>query len=235
MKATFVRPTIVLDHSNYLRDIQCNPRNIEVCFKSPEAFHEVETSWHLDDFNLVTYHVGCGDETSGKRTFFRASHPVFNAQTLCAKVPVTMITEEDALDSGELSWGTYQHPDYRKRVPTKGHVRVNQDFSGTTMEAAAGEPVDLTRNGTALKNLFQDPNLDTCNIHEPVPDSKDLEFISMNGTVQKNNTDMRRRDLQDLSERGFIDFFVGLYHGIVDFFNVSESTSGYPRIRLSHA
>jgi hypothetical protein len=208
MKATFVRPTVVLDHSSQLQDIKCSNRDIETCFKSSKAFEAVKRSWHLDNFNLVTYHMRCGDETSGKRTFFHAKQPVFNPQTSCVRVAVIPVPEEEALDSGEINWGTYQHPDYRKRVPVKGHVRITHNSSidtTTPTNMTEGKPVDITRNATALKNFFQDPDIDTSHMHKPVPESEELDFISMDGTV---------------SRRDAAAFFQGLWNGIKNFFGV---------------
>ena len=43
-KATFVRPTVVLEHSSYIANIKCKDREINVCFKSPEARQAAQDS-----------------------------------------------------------------------------------------------------------------------------------------------------------------------------------------------
>ncbi|KAL7911957.1 hypothetical protein GGI35DRAFT_492031 [Trichoderma velutinum] len=217
LKATFVRPTVVLDHSNHLREVKCSHSSIRVCFTSPQAYRVAQGSWHLDDFNLATYHIGCGDEDSGTRSFYHATKDVvFDAPTLCVKVAVTRILEQSALDSAELSWGTYQNPDHRKRTPVRGHIRMVDQSAG--IDETDDDAVDITHNVTALQNFFQDSNIDTSHMQDPVPESEVPEFIDMNGTVSKRAF-ARRNVLQRApSHREGKRMFEGLYDGITNFF-----------------
>lgn len=225
MQAKFVRPTVVLDHSSHLQDVKCSDKHIDICFKTQKAFETVHESWHINDFNLVTYHLGCGDQTSGKRSFFHASHPVFNANSTCLRVAADPIGEHEALDSVKLTWGTFKHPDQRKRVPTKGHVRVaRSDLTDPTQYGngtGAGE-VDLNHNATAIKNFFANPDIDTSDVDAPVDPAEEPDFISMNGTVARRHVLNSKRGLGD----DIVNFFKGLWNGIKSFFNVRTI---YPR------
>lgn len=88
LKGKFVRPTVVLDHTSHLQSITCTDTAIEACFTTKEAFDAVQKTWQLPEFNIMTYHVGCGDETNGKHSYFHATGAKFDTGSLCAMVPV---------------------------------------------------------------------------------------------------------------------------------------------------
>lgn len=169
LHATFSRPTVVLDHSSHIDDINCGDGNIEICF-IPQAFPTVETEWKKYDrgsFNLITYHVGCGHLTGESRSFFVASQPVFDGN--CVTVLAELTDEHDEIQEGKLSWGTYQHPHIAKREPVLGHVKVSKadpeaqmrdlttfgGYNGTrNMNMTSRGTNDLTKNATAVKDFF---------------------------------------------------------------------------------
>lgn len=206
MKANFTRPTIVLDHSSHVKSVKCKSNGtIQIGFDTPEAFQMVKQSWNLSDFHLVTFHVGCGDETSGKRSYFHAKKPLsMDSQTLLTVVPISSIKDEDALDSGEISWGTYQHPDHKKRVPVLGHIRLNEPAdifqaagNSSADDTSSIDPlimsttpiVDLNEDVEALGNFFYGLEFDTSDIDVPVDADDDPDFISDNGVVPFDSTD----------------------------------------------
>ncbi|KAK2759078.1 hypothetical protein FQN54_003177 [Arachnomyces sp. PD_36] len=193
-QATFTRPTVVLEHSNQISKIKCQSDEIEICFKSPEARRITQDSWTgagYDSFNIVTYHRSCGDGTGERRSFFQASRPVFDSST-CLTVPATRIDEKDALDSGEVSWGTYASP-LHKREPVLGHVRAvwpdEPLISGRAMAGGNGSAptgngtVDLTTNAWAVEEFFGTDDIDTS-----VPDREvmpGLDFLTTQGELEK--------------------------------------------------
>lgn len=126
LKAKFVRPTVVLDHTSHLRAVDCSkPNQIEVCFSNQEAFDAARHSWNATDLTVVTFHVGCGDELSGKRSYFNTvGHVVTNQRTLCIAAHTKEVSHDEALESGEIRWGTYEDPENKKRMPALGHVRM---------------------------------------------------------------------------------------------------------------
>lgn len=237
LKTNFSRPTVVLDHSSHLKTVKCDDKqgNIKVCFDSLEAFQVAQQSWNKPDFHLNTFHMGCGDQTSGKRTYFHARKPVFmDPQTLCTVVPVTPLKDEDAMDSGELSWGTYKHPNYRKRVPVLGHIRLDEPPTNLDTDASIDPLVnsttpilDLTQNATALEGFFFGLNFNTDNISDPAPPGDDLVSISDDGTVSvpfdsanstgangSNETVSRRDSPQSISHRSDVALRDGFEPGI---------------------
>lgn len=107
-----------------------------------------------DSFNLATYHVGCGDETSGKRTFFHASDLSVYPDTKCAVMAAVPIDEEQALDSGVVTWGTYESPDEKRRSLVKGHVRPVMPTTKPKLRKTPGgkKPVSMSRRPIRLHN-----------------------------------------------------------------------------------
>ncbi|KAI0388747.1 hypothetical protein F5Y17DRAFT_180805 [Xylariaceae sp. FL0594] len=124
VKTKFSRPTIVLDHTDHLLSITCGDESINACF-TPEAFQYAQKTWAEHEFNLVTYHVGCGDEVTGTRSVFHAKQAKFDAETSCVEVSTKPVTYKDAMESGEITWGTYKDPE-KMHIPVKGHVRVSR-------------------------------------------------------------------------------------------------------------
>lgn len=264
MKAIFNHPTVVLDHSSHLSSIQCSANGMmKVCFRT-EAFEHVQRTWNISMLTIVTYHVGCGDEYNGQRSYFEAQTPRFDVKSSCVLVNATSIDHEHALSSGEITWGTYEHPEYRKIIPVKGHVRVTRPTDsqakaptnyrrddgnetevnlddllgepGTDNEGDRGEVIDLNNNGSALVDFFGTNNFDLSDIHDPVPQDEDLDFIKEDGTVGTDEQEhgpkrFRQRaspTLWDppvrhhrLEDRGVVEFFQGLYNGVKSFFEVS--------------
>ncbi|KAJ5259215.1 hypothetical protein N7478_012196 [Penicillium angulare] len=184
LQANFSRPTIVLEHSNHVKEVNCDDGYIEVCFKSPESLETVEKSWKeysdSESFNVITYHIGCGHRTGEYRSIFVASHPIFHDD--CVTVNAELSDEKDEIRDGKLNWGTYQSP-HAKRTPVKGHVKVDQAhpamemplFSDLSNNLSRPHKADLTKEAKAVKLFFG-----TDSINTDVPDQYEtgLDFIS---------------------------------------------------------
>lgn len=213
MKASFNRPTVVLDHIGHVRSVQCNNSEITIAFKTPEAFEHAERTWNLHEFHLATYHVGCGDEYSGKRSYFLAKDPRFYIPSKSVTISAVPIEQKHSINAGEITWGTYKHPEYKRDVPVRGHVRLvkprdpflmQQGYPRDTPESPMpgraaddqtlvrenkraldlGQPVDLNNNVTALVNFFQSNAFDVSDIDEIVSGPDAPQFIDVDGTVE---------------------------------------------------
>ncbi|XHF99760.1 hypothetical protein AWENTII_003249 [Aspergillus wentii] len=175
LQSTFSGPTVALEHSSHVKDVVCDGKNktIQVCFKTPEALQRVQTSWKdeidSDTFNLVTYHMGCGDQTGDHRSFFRASNPTVDDEE-CMTVSAEPLNERQAIHAGDLSWGTFLHPEYQKRQPAKGHVKT------TMPEQPTGETVDITKDPDAVQAFFDT----TINTDIPDKETQPLDFMDNN-------------------------------------------------------
>lgn len=180
LKATFKHPTVVLDQSNHVTDIKCSNGSIEICFENPKARDIVETSWventHDGTFHLLTYHLGCGDLSGHKRSYFLAFQPVQNTGASCVSVPVEPIDEETALESGEVSWGMYEDPkELRRTLPAP---RVHSRAVSLFKRADDGGNVDIENDLAALEHFFNvtvDPNM-------PEPEDP-IDFVEDDGLV----------------------------------------------------
>ncbi|KJK66709.1 hypothetical protein P875_00127970 [Aspergillus parasiticus SU-1] len=188
LHATFSRPTVVLDHSSHIEDVNCGNGNIEICF-APEAFATVETEWKKyenESFNLITYHVGCGHLTGEYRSFFIASQPTFEGN--CVTVLAELTDEQEEIQEAKLNWGTYQRPDIAKRQRVLGHVKVAKadpqmqmrnlmasDRLNGTGNITSGGMSDLTKDAAAVKNFFG-----TDSINTDIPDEYEigLDYLS---------------------------------------------------------
>ena len=102
---------MVLDHSSHVSAIRCSADGkMEVCFE-PAAFAHTQETWSaFSELNIITYHIGCGDEYNGQRSFFLAEDIEFDNGEPCVSFNTTSMAHEHAVSSGELSWGTYQLP-----------------------------------------------------------------------------------------------------------------------------
>lgn len=175
---------------------------MQICFNNPLAMATAEASWLIEGgINLATYHRGCGDESSGKRSFFHATQPFINPRDMCIVMSVTLIQESDALDSGVMTWGTYKDPKQRKRSPTKGHVRLTKPAYGSNKgrpdspaarnvsdKYASNVTMDIALNPWALENFFNSTDLDTTHMGEKIDP---MNFVDMEDlAVPKPPTNM---------------------------------------------
>lgn len=192
----------MLDHTGHVERVDCLDNNpTTVCFTSEEFKNVAKEAWKDGDFNLGTYHVGCGDEISGKRSYFHvAQPPAAHEDSRCLVLAAQSIDDHEAFHSGEIAWGTYMDPAYRKRTPAFGHVyMVDNDEE---VDAASDGTIDIGTDLRSRKNFFQDGKLKS---HTGDNDVKEFEFIGEDGKVTNKRGDV---------------LFQGLFDSIVSFFNV---------------
>ncbi|GKZ17888.1 hypothetical protein AbraIFM66951_006907 [Aspergillus brasiliensis] len=210
LQSTFSSPTVVLEHSSHIKDVVCDGQKntMQVCFKTPEALQRVQKSWkdeiQSDTFNLVTYHIGCGDQTGDHRSFFRASNPTVDNDE-CVSVSVEPLDERQAIHAGDLSWGTFLHPGHQKREPIQGHVKT------TEPEQPTEGTVDITKDPNAVQAFFSVP------INTDIPDreTEPLDFMDNDYS-------------QELAKRGgLFSWIVEGIRSIVNLIQVATKISAY--------
>ena len=255
LEAEFNAPTVILDHTSHLKSIKCGSKHITASFSDVIAYEHVLRTWDLPTFHLVTYHLGCGDEYEGVRSFYKVTKPTFNPLSMSVTLNAKLIEKEQAMDSGVVEWGTYTDPLHRARVPVKGHVRLSEpeDYwrpkglakrqedalspegikfgNHTFHDFEEGDPVNLNNNATALEDFFFMDDFDVSDPNAEVPDDDVPEFIATNGTVRKETNSTTKRNIRSnrrnqlnyraIRKRGIIEWFKGLFRGIVKFFQVS--------------
>ncbi|OQD84941.1 hypothetical protein PENANT_c011G02128 [Penicillium antarcticum] len=245
LEAKFVRNTVILDQSDHVKSVACDDSDMQICFDNPIAMATVEASWLIQGgINLVTYHAGCGDESSGKRSIFHASQPLINLVDMCIVVSVAPIQESDALESGVMTWGTYNDPKKRKRSPTKGHVRVTKPTQpqnrgrpdspaarNVTDQYASNATMDITLNPWAMETFFNNSHLDTTHMGEKIDtmdfmDMDDPEVPPAHANMTRRSSTRRRADrtkrtMTEISKRASSelsrrDIFTDLWNGLRD-------------------
>jgi hypothetical protein len=167
----------------------------------------VEQTWKKKTssgtFNLITYHIGCGDLTGQQRSFFSASRPVVQGD--CVTVAAEPIDEQQALHAGELAWGTYVNPHLAKREPVRGHVRVVKSQQEVVDGDGGNKSVNLVADPDAVENFFN-VNVDTT--------KPDVYEAGLDSLVNKRDAELARRGL-----------FSWIVNGITSFIQVSNGTT----------
>lgn len=194
--------------------------------------HTVENAWkkyNASSFNLITYHNGCGHLTGEYRSFFVASRPFFHGN--CTRVAI-ILSDEEEIHDGDLSWGTYLSPHINKRQPVKGHVKASEadktvqqyraipnnsngtedDLPGWNETFPRGT-VDITKNATAVLDFFG-TNASFINIDIPDEYETGLDYLS-------------DEEDHDLAKRGLFSWIVeGINLVISVSLNHVETTEG---------
>ncbi|OJJ41938.1 hypothetical protein ASPWEDRAFT_82528, partial [Aspergillus wentii DTO 134E9] len=134
--------------------------------------HDSDDLRHLDPQLSKTLHYsqeGHRHQTGDHRSFFRASNPTVDDEE-CMTVSAEPLNERQAIHAGDLSWGTFLHPEYQKRQPAKGHVKT------TMPEQPTGETVDITKDPDAVQAFFDT----TINTDIPDKETQPLDFMDNN-------------------------------------------------------
>lgn len=220
--ANYTLPAVVLEHSNHIKSVQCRDRSILICFQTEKAFETVKSWENLEAFHLITYHVGCGDESSGKRSFFNASQPVLIPSSRCVRLSTRPVEHKDVVESGEVSWGTYISPTEQRRTDTKGHVRmVHSSSSADNGQPPDPATVNLDTNVAAFKYFFNETRSNVTLSNATV---NYIDFAPTNGTLSRRGYRVRRgnSDVIIVSDGG-AEPEKTLWDRFVSFCNVSIS------------
>ena len=145
---------MILEHSNQIRSVKCTQQSISVTFTSSDAFHIAEQTWDPKNgpFILATYHVGCGNVLEGMRSFFRASIPTFDLDSLSVRLHVSRISNAQAIQEADVAWGTYKAPSTSRKRSTPVRRAIQAAQPATVARAAS--IVDLTTSFDALECFF---------------------------------------------------------------------------------
>ncbi|KAL6719024.1 hypothetical protein ACLMJK_003259 [Lecanora helva] len=109
LSASLTNPAVILDHSDYIKSVQCLGKNLEIIFTDTEAYTYAQKAWASEhDFVLATYTEGCGTSTD-QRTFWLIDHLVSGPCPTCITAVVQKeIGVEDAVHGVDMVWGTYK-------------------------------------------------------------------------------------------------------------------------------
>ena len=101
-------PAVILDHTDYIKSVQCRGHDLEIIFTDHEAFAFAQTAWAKEkDFLLATFTIGCGSSTE-QRTFWLVDHFVTGRCDTCITAVVEReVPFEEAVHGSDIFWGTY--------------------------------------------------------------------------------------------------------------------------------
>lgn len=116
LKAKFTYPTVVFEHSQYVKNITCNEIGLTILLTEEAAMNTIRETWILPnggdsiDINFITFSDGCGASTNNVRTYWLGQ--LFSAgyddtQGWFAQVYAEEILTEQSLTDADLAWGTY--------------------------------------------------------------------------------------------------------------------------------
>lgn len=130
-------PAVVLDHSQYIKSVQCEGKNLDIEFTDKNAYTFAKKAWaEAHDVVLVTNTNGCGT-SSEQHTFWLIDDFVTGSCGTCITAVVDKeIATEDAFGEVDMVWGTYE-PDKsassrtrRSIAPVAGSSPLGTSSSG---------------------------------------------------------------------------------------------------------
>ncbi|KAH8887403.1 hypothetical protein GQ53DRAFT_809091 [Thozetella sp. PMI_491] len=210
LKANFKLAAVVLDQSTHPWSVECpDDGTITVCFPR-RAFKHVTKAWDLPEFYISTFHINCGDEYSGQRSYFHATNPRFDMAT-GTRVPVkghVRLTKPFAAYAGE-DQGRLGNSN---RIVSRGQDDKEPDKNHLRPSAvdSSGKP-----ENSAQTSLFTGGGLENYLGGDPAPERNEKldEILGDSKIFTGNNNDKGNSNLQhrglssDESGLGIFSFF----------------------------
>ncbi|KAG9569096.1 hypothetical protein KCU71_g1514, partial [Aureobasidium melanogenum] len=135
----FQHPSVVLDHTNYIKSVHCDNSSITIVFNDATAFQHSETEWQTDGHViLVTSEDTCG--ANGTSTMFLTASFTFDTANLIAVGQGQQAHLADVFDTLDLDFGTITTSN-TTYVPNCGSMNGT---NGTFPSAACGSSFDAT-------------------------------------------------------------------------------------------
>ncbi|KAL8966586.1 MAG: hypothetical protein Q9183_003305, partial [Haloplaca sp. 2 TL-2023] len=132
-------PAVILEHSHYIKSVQCFGSNLEIVFTSKEAHDFARQAWAKEkDFILSTYTSGCGSPKE-QHTFWLVDHFKSGYCETCVTAVVKHeIATEDALHEVDLVWGQYM-PDPSPKA-SRPNLQQRQEPNAPVANEDCGAP-----------------------------------------------------------------------------------------------
>ncbi|KAH7052402.1 hypothetical protein B0J12DRAFT_785256 [Macrophomina phaseolina] len=228
MRVNATYPSVVLEHSNFIRNVTCSGQGLEVQFATPEAFEYARSVWN-GTFVVVTSSVGCAAALQGQHTYWLVNAATFPEESNTAVLTSQEIAVENALNDVNLIWGT-QDPTTTTSYPaaTSGTPTMNGGSTSTTQTpsgSSCGEPPAQFIRGFAAAPCGSnfDKVLDdklgyyslndrdfSTSLKEFAPGLKNtsLQEFQPDDAVYMNATAQQRRDLHRFQRRWSFTAFI---------------------------
>lgn len=138
---------------------------MNICFESEDAERQASEEWKLSQSPLIlaTYHSGCGDYSSGARSYWNVSSITFQSGQRCARASVTEVPLEEAAKDFDLAFGHYQ---------TANNGAVTRRSTGDTMIASSSTE-DISDDPEALSDFF---GIEITEDYTEVPEAEPLQY-----------------------------------------------------------
>jgi hypothetical protein len=135
----FQHPSVVLDHTNYIKSVHCDASSITVVFNELSAFQHSQSEWQMDGHViLVTSEDSCG--ANGTSTMFLTESFTFDTVNLIAIGKGQEAQLADIYDTLDLDFGTVTTSN-TSYTPDCGTMNGTD---GTFPSAACGSTFDRT-------------------------------------------------------------------------------------------
>lgn len=164
MSANLAHPAVILDHSDYVKSVQCQGYGLEIAFTDNEAYTFAKDAWASEkDFVLATYTTGCGASTD-QRTFWLIDHFTPGHCSTCIVAVVEQeLAVEDAIHGVEILWGTYAPAADNVGKAARSLLKHHQTSDGSLTAGECGQAPSSRIDGlpTATCNsITSDEDLD---------------------------------------------------------------------------
>ncbi|KAJ9649053.1 hypothetical protein H2199_000966 [Coniosporium tulheliwenetii] len=163
MTPYFKTPSVVLDHSDFVKSVSYQQGALSIVFTNPAAYARASSSWNVDNgLLMVTYTEGCGGYWDGERCYFQVDEVIFNPKTGSALAKGIPASLNDVIDKIDLEWGTWKPSPTTVSGPRPTSTGTDLSFSGSgDDDGTCYAPVD-TKYGlpTACLGDYFDEDLD---------------------------------------------------------------------------
>ncbi|KAI5258101.1 hypothetical protein E4T42_00655 [Aureobasidium subglaciale] len=134
----FQHPSVVLDHTSYIKSVHCDSSSITIVFNDLSAYQHSKTEWQIDGhLILVTSEDSCG--ANGTSTMFITQSFTFDASNLIAVGAGKEAKLADIFDTFDMDFGTITTSN--TSAPSCGPMNGTTDGFPS---AACGDSFDAT-------------------------------------------------------------------------------------------
>lgn len=172
-------PAVVLDHSQYVRGVNCAGQGLRVDLDTPEALAVAQSSWKKN-FILVTSSVlDCGTADNGQHSYWFVNSVTFPDGLLSILANAIEIAIEDALQHVHLVWGTHLPSDQPSLSSGSSSDQWQCDSTGTDddefPDAPCGPDFDDELDDLIGYYDFSDENAVSAALEDFVPGLGDFD------------------------------------------------------------
>lgn len=116
MESVFHYPAVILDHSAYIKAIQCLGNGLALDFASAESFQYAVEVWQdYDELLFVTHSAVCKGSGDGQHRYYIVHNLEFSSAALRVYASFDETSIEGAVADIDINWGTYEPPQQQQQ------------------------------------------------------------------------------------------------------------------------